>query len=429
MVPFVPVCMSVSTLSASPDRANAMPSSAPTFARRRLRLGITGVGTSVVGALLLLGVLVARPAWVLELPLVAALVTIAERTAAPAPFTLVPLAVPLVLGLFVLHALLLLAVEYRGGAIVVRSRPTTTAWLTGWLRGVVVQGVLLSLLVTLAAVTTAWSAERGWPVLGLAGGVLLGSGALLALQGVVARLIAPIRLRAPDASLVALAEAQHVPGDVVRIAAVDDEAFVGGWIGVRRPVLWLPAHWTDAAHRDLLTVQLARRQVQRAGGARRRGLVRAAPWPGLGVLFGRSLLPFAPTSPAFWLALPAVSTLWMVVGVLLLPSFSRPVVYSADAVAAARLGRAAVQQALPTLDAWQDDELERTPGVEFVFHPVPSRGNRERALARAARRTLGGAHQLTRLSLYASLAGGSLLGRVVHCNIGRPTLWAVYPGD
>jgi hypothetical protein len=406
-----------------------MPSSAPTFARRRLRLGVTGVGTSVVGALLLLAVLIARPAWVLELPLVASLVTIAERTAVPAPFSLVPLAVPLVLGLFVLHALLLLTVEYRGGAIVVRSRPTMTAWLIGWLRGVIVQGVLLSLLVTLAAVATAWSAERGWPVLGLTGGVLFGSGTLLALQGVVARLIAPIRLRTPDAPLVALAEAQHVPGDVVRIADVDDEAFVGGWIGVRRPELWLPAHWTDAAHRDLLTVQLARRQVQRASGARRRGLVRAATWPALGVLLGLSLLPFAPTSPAFWLALPAVSTLWMFVGVLVLPSFSRPVVYSADAVAAARLGRAAVQQALPTLDAWQDDEPERTPGVEFIFHPVPSRGNRERALARTARRTLGGAHQLTRLSLYASLAGGSLLGRVVHCNIGRPTLWAVYPGD
>lgn len=421
--------MSASTLSASPDRADSSPSAAPSFARRRLRLGITGVGGSVCLALAWLGTLLLDPSALTARGFVAVVSSFASGLGWPAPFALVPLAVPLVLAVFAIHALLLLAVEFRGGAVVVRARPTLGTWVAAWLRGVLGQAVLLALLTTLTAIATAWAAARGWPVLGLAGGVLLGSVLLLALQGVIARWLAPIAVEPADAALAALARAQGIAGDAVRIVRAPDEAFVGGWVGLRRPVLWVPAPWTDEAYRELLTVQFARRQVQFASGARRRGLVRAAGWPALGVLLAAPLLPFAPTDAAFWLALPAVSTLWMFLGVLLLPSLSRPVVYSADAVAAARLGREPVQRALRQLDTWQDDEPERSPGVEFTFHPVPSRANRERALARAARRTLGGAHQLTRLSLFTSLAAGSLLGRVVHCNIGRPALWAVYPGD
>lgn len=390
------------------------------FARRRLWLGISGVGASVLLALgwliaLLLG-LVPLPTWT---PAAAGLA---------APAAAVAQAVALVLAVFVAHALVTVVLEYRGGAVVVRQPLGAGAWFGRWLRGVSVQAVLLALLTTLAA-----SAGVLLGSAGVAAGVLAGSLLLLAAQGPIARLIAalPVRLLddRDDAPLADLARAQGVRPDAVRVVDAPDEAFVGGWIGVAKPTLWVPAAWTDEAHRELLTVQLARRQVQFASGARRRGVLRAALWPALGVLLVAPLLPWAPTDAAFWLALPAVSTLWMFLGVLLLPSLSRPVVYSADAVAAARLGREPVQRALRQLDAWQDDEPERSPGVEFTFHPVPSRGNRERALSRAARRTLGGAHQLTRLSLFTSLAAGSLLGRVVHCNIGRPALWAVYPGD
>jgi hypothetical protein len=104
-------------------------------------------------------------------------------------------------------------------------------------------------------------------------------------------------------------------------------------------------------------------------------------------------------------------------------------VYHADRAAAVRLGAAVTGAAIARLDRWQDDEAERSAGVETIFHPVPSRGNRERALAQGGAVRFGGAHQLTRLTLYSSLASLSLLGRVVHCNIGRPELWAVYPGD
>jgi hypothetical protein len=215
----------------------------------------------------------------------------------------------------------------------------------------------------------------------------------------------------------------------VHIAHASDEAFVGGWVGLRRPQLWIPARWSDASMSTLLAVQLVRRHHQWHSGARRRGLLRAALWNLSGVLLLAPLLPWPMADARTFLVLPALSTLWSFVAVLFLPTASRQAVYHADRAAAVRLGTDAVGTALAQLDRWQDDEAERSPGVETIFHPVPSRGNRVRALARGGPVRFGGGHQSTRLTLYTSIASLSLLGRVVHCNIGRPELWAVYPGD
>ncbi len=387
-----------------------------TFARRRLLLGITGVGASVgLSAIWLLallsGLVYIAPDWTpfgISLGLFEAPVR----------------ATVLVLCVFAGHAALLGGVEYIGGAVAVRTKRTMPEWAAGWLRGVAVQAGIIAA----ATFAAAFGASLlGW--FGLVGAVAGVGAALLVLQGYVARAIAPLNMQPADAALAELAGASGVRAASIRVVSASDEAFVGGWIGIVKPQLWIPAAWTVPAHRSLLGVQLARRRAQFTSGARRRGLWRAAAWPALGVALFAPLLPWSYTNGMLWLALPAVSTLWTFVAVLLLPSLSRPVVYSADAVAASRVGVDAVVQAVHQLDAWQDDEPERSSGVEFVFHPVPSRNNRERALHRGRRPTLGGGHQQTRLTLFASLAAGGLLGRVVHCNIGRPSLWAVYPGD
>jgi hypothetical protein len=93
------------------------------------------------------------------------------------------------------------------------------------------------------------------------------------------------------------------------------------------------------------------------------------------------------------------------------------------------IGTDVVIDAIGALDRWQDDEPERSPLVEFIFHPVPARGARERALRTRRTVALGGGHQQARLTLYASVAGLGFLGRMVHCNIGQPSLWVIYPGD
>lgn len=407
-----------------------------TFARKRLLLGISGVGTSVVASvvwllLLLLGVVPVPP-------------TLNPSAGGASGAFAVSM---LLLGVFAAHALLVGTLEYIGGARVVRESQTLRRWLPAWLRGVGVQALLFSAFGAAAALA---AQQIGLP--GVLAVVLGGGTMLIAGQALLAPLVAGLRVRRVDAligsstvaealegayasgslsaaELSELALANGIHPDVLRVVEVADEAFVGGWVGVGRAELWIPARWVRTEHRELLGVQLARRYAQRMSGARRRGLWRAAVWPALGLALFMPLLPWTVDEAAFWLALPAVSTIWTFVAVLLLPSFSRPVVYSADAAAAARLGTGVVQRAIRQLDRWQDDEPERTPGVEFIFHPVPSRGNRERALELQRRPALGGAHQQTRLTLCASLAAFGLLGRVVHCNIGRPALWVLYPGD
>jgi hypothetical protein len=179
----------------------------------------------------------------------------------------------------------------------------------------------------------------------------------------------------------------------------------------------------------LRRVQWVRRGVQLRSGARMRGWLAAVLWPALGLWLSVSLLPFGWDDARLWVSLPAMSTVWSFVAVLLLPTMSRPAVYHADAEAARVVGVEDTARVISQLDQWQDDEPERTALVESIFHPVPSAGNRVRSLHDDATAANRGGHQQTRLTLLSSLVTGSVLGRVVHCNIGRPALWVVYPGD
>ncbi len=399
--------------------------SAP-FARQRLRLGIAGVGLSVVlsfGWLLLTvtGLVALPEGWhplpqsiVGELPLPASSVIGATLAA---------------MIVFVLHTLLLAPLEFVGGALVVRNRPGVARWAAGWLRGVTVQGVLFAVVAGAIATTANVIGNFG---LGGLSPALVAAGfaiALLAGQGPLARIVASLAVREPSTHVHELATAGGVRPERIRVVDAHDESFVGGWIGLVNPQLWLPARWTTPEHASLLNVQLARRHAQWSSGARRRGLLRAVLWNATGVLLFAPMLPWSFTDPRAYLVLPALATLWSFLAVLLLPGPSRTTVYNADRTAATRLGTDAVANAITQLDRWQDDEPERSAGVEFVFHPVPSRNNRLRSLRAKGTHVLGGGHQLTRLTLFISPASLSLLSRVVHCNIGRPSLWVVYPGD
>ena len=116
-------------------------------------------------------------------------------------------------------------------------------------------------------------------------------------------------------------------------------------------------------------------------------------------------------------------------GLLVLPTPSRSATRAADvAVAVDDAARARLEEAVRTLDQLQDDEPERSPGLESVFHPVPSVSSRIRALASGKGRSAGAWH-LARTALYLSHAGLSLLPRAVHCNAGRPELWVYLPSD
>jgi hypothetical protein len=379
------------------------------------------VGTSVVLALTWLGVVATG-----RVTLSGDWTPLGRSVGAPLDAALAALMV------FAVHAVLMAPLEFVGGTRVVRSRPRLATWLAAWLRGLAGLAVLVSLCAAMFGAVGANAAgilaSSPFTVFGSALLVIALSLALLAAQGPIARFVAALPLRTAEPQVRAFAAATGVPPERVRVVEAPDESFVGGWVGLRNAELWVPAHWTEPRRASLLAVQFARRAAQRAAGARWRGAWGAIGWNAIGMFVIAALLPWGFAEARTYLVLPAAATLWSFLGVLILPTPSRAAVYAADRAVRDAVGQAAVSDAITQLDRWQDDEAERSPGVERIFHPVPSRGNRLRALTVPVEPT-DGAHQLTRLALFSSVATLSLLGRVVHCNIGRPALWVVYPGD
>jgi hypothetical protein len=388
-----------------------------TYARARLWLGISGVGSAVLAATAVLAFDV--PATLLPTdptqPLVSALGS-----------ALLPL---------LFAAVIFLPFDVLGGAIVVRARPTLGAFARRWLRGAAVQFVVWA--VTAALLMTA----------ARAGGTSAVIAAFVAMQLMLAM------LRAPLARAIAAFEAQPLPARVREVAAnvgldparihvvqTSDEGFVGGWSGIAARRLVLPAQWLQLSDASLAAV-LLRRRVIAESGAHRRGVIGAIAWNTLGfsVVLAASGANLATAAGLFTLA--AGMTLWAFLGVLLLPTPSRAAVFAVDA-RSARAGNAeALSAAIEQLDQWQDDEARRSAGVETVFHPVPSRSARlERLRARATPRGASAdaaeaaspataTHHLARHALWLGWGTLSPLSRLVHCNVGRPALWAMLPGD
>ena len=193
------------------------------------------------------------------------------------------------------------------------------------------------------------------------------------------------------------------------VVSSDDEGFTGGVLGVVRPrQSVLPARWQSSLTPQQLAYVRLRRQLAGTSGTWRRGRALA-----LGTAGGTVEL-------SLWF------TLWSFVGLLILPTVSRRGVAELDTYAhSAGVSEALAKATARALDAHQDDEPQRPALVETIFHPIPSVENRDES---AARHTLG-AWDAARTAVYLGLAGGGLLGRAVHCNCGRPALWAFLPVD
>ena len=387
--------------------ANARPMS---YARARLFLGIGGVGTMVV----LAGAVLA-----LELP---------HRLLGD----VTPSMAGSVLGLAAALAVYLvvsLPFDLAGGYVLPRyfgrPSPLLGQFWAGWARGAAVHAatMLVSLTLLLAAGRTGGRTLVLLTLVALMGGLLL-------LQEWLARLTGHLRRTPIDLTIARdLVQGWGLQVPPVVSLAHTDPAFVGGVVGLpgcERIVL--PAGWHTGLPAEAIAVQLARRVGVMRTGSRLRGVALAMIWNVVG--FG--LASYGPgagvTSAASLVATVAGFTLWSFIGLLLLPTASRPGVMAADTFARAVgvpepwLGRTA-----HLIDRLQDDEPERSRLVETVFHPIPSVNNR--LAHRPARQDRWGAWQGARVALFLSWAGGGLLARAVHCNAGRPELWVLLPGD
>ncbi len=382
-----------------------------TYARKRLWLGISAVGMTV---------LVCVAAVTFDLP---------HRLIHPWVDANFQSALALIAATWMLHAALLLPFDILGGLVVVRESPGALRWIASWLRGITVQWIWFALAAGLLLRTRQ---QFGLTVTLLV--FLLLQVVLLSRQGLVAWLVGGLRLRYASPALVSASEAVGLPPAMVREIATDERSFVGGWSGLDARQLWVPERWVTALTPEQLVVTLERRIGVRSRGLRRRGVLVALTWNTVGFALAAAAPRADLQTAAGFVTTMAWFTLWSFLGVLLLPTVSRAAVIAADRWAHRSHDAAVVASTIAQLDAWQDDEAHRDPRIEAVFHPVPSRHVRLRALERDASEAAGtgladGAWHATRMMLFLSWAGLGGLARAVHCNVGRPSVWVMLPGD
>jgi hypothetical protein len=376
------------------------------YARARLYLGISCVGTWTVLSLALL--VFGLPERIFSTATVPSWRDLTQLVGAIFAYAFIQ-------GAFDLFGGYILPKEYG------RSGETLGAFMLRWSRGAALHGALLVLF----GLTLLNASRLGGFALTLSVFLLVN---LLLIWGQVplARLVGGLRVAS-----------QQTPRGTQRplVLRAPHRHFTGGVTGLpMRARVVLPEAWErdpgGAAYDALVT----RKGALVARGAYARGLLLALGWNAVGFALAYAAAGGA-NHVAGLVTLSLWSTLWAFIGLLLLPTPSRLGVFAADCYAlAAGADRAALESALVRLERDQDDEPSRPRGVETVFHPIPATERRLAVLARGngvipANAVRWAPWHAARLALFLAWANLSLLSRAVHCNIGRPEVWVFLPSD
>ncbi len=269
-------------------------------------------------------------------------------------------------------------------------------FITGWLRGVLMQSFILVLI---ALILLNYHAHLMWIVLA---GMLL----LLVTQQPVAWIIGGFQSRGSW------------------IWKSRDEAFTGGIVGF--PGLQ-KIMVVSGRGQKLRLMDERRRGYLREMGLPQSGVIIALAFNLIGVVLISEFASHPPGTLAWLVEFSFWFTLWSFLGLLTLPSFSRPAVFAGDHALHQRgVSREDFAYYLK-YDGSQAGEESRGGLVETIFHPVPSVSNRKARWGSPVG-WLGGWHA-ARYAIYLSWMGLSLLNRAVHCNIGKPDVWVMLPSD
>jgi len=214
-------------------------------------------------------------------------------------------------------------------------------------------------------------------------------------------------------------------GKKILTSTAHDPAATGGisGIGLRSKPL-LPAPWLETLPKTELATELSRRQWQIAHSQPARALLFILLWNLLGTFLGTQL--FALSERPISIALfghACWMTLWAFASLLVLPALSRNAVFASDRAAAD-----AGHDPRPWIIHFPNlvgEDGNPTPTIQTIFYPIPSATMRLRAIDLPSPRFVLG--NLARNNLYYSWATLTPLGRAVHCNLGRPSLWVFPP--
>lgn len=288
------------------------------------------------------------------------------------------------------------------------ARPTTRAFLRQWGRGALVHMLTFATLGFVALLSLRWTG-------GFCAGMAVSILALALGRPFLHAAISGIQFRPSVGTY----------GERLLITRVDDPSFTGGLVGFgSRAAILIPEAWCQSLPGSELHIECSRRRWQAETGLPLRTLLIVLFWNLTGCLIGAQTfnLGSLPTGTAL-LGQACWMTLWSFLGLLVLPGLGRSAVFAADRALCARgLDPSPWIQRLPTLTG---EDGNSRPWVETVFYPIPSVARRIESLRSPSRVPVLG--DLARSQLFYSLAGLTLLGRAVHCNVGRPALWVFPP--
>jgi hypothetical protein len=313
-----------------------------------------------------------------------------------------------------------------------RSIDYVPGYLLKWLRGVLVQGVVMYLTAMLL-VTAGKQSHSTFLVAVL---VAIVMAILMAAQDWFARLVSGFKRQTIDLEPVEKNLKRwglDLPENTV-IYGHADASFSGALAGpTGMEKLILPAKWLSELTPEQLAVQIVRRigAVQRE--SRARGVWLAGLWNFAGFWIAASLAGGAAgvSSARGLFETILYFNLWAFLGLLVLPSLSRPGVYEVD--------RFAREQGVPEdllggtiemVDKLQDSEPEHNRWIEMIFLSIPSVNNRLLKLSRKHVRGANfGAWQSSRMALYLSWACLSFLSRTIPSMVGKTEMWVMPPSD
>lgn len=208
-----------------------------------------------------------------------------------------------------------------------------------------------------------------------------------------------------------------------------DQRFVGGITGLPGfESILVPEGWKGRLQPSYIKMLVTRRRTAVKSGLRLRGIMFAMMW-NLGsfavaiVVSGGVVQSVADLVGVFlWFLLLSF------VGLLVLPTFNRRGVLALDQQLATTYSSIELQQAILDVDSMTEQDPKRSVSAESIFQPIPCPDRRSRALANGDA-PKAGPWNVARTALFLSWAFGGPLARAVHCNVGRPELWAILPTD
>lgn len=384
------------------------------YARARLWLGITGVGSIVLISTLLLSFSV--PSQIFS----------TKPTSWISEGGQIFMAVSLV-------AVWLFPLDYLGGFYLPlryqRQQQTLSRWLGGYLPAVIGQILFFSLAGSAILITNRQLGFLAVIVL-LVAGVLIQS--IFRWGWLFSKTIRSSEI------LDRLAEAQKVgktwkmKWPAIWVVKHHDPGFTGGIVGLGPfSKIVLPESWIMQLTPESLVIAIARRHTAIQTGSYFYGLLFAMIWNLVGFIAAAFIVGLNFDSVAQLFTISCILTIWAFVGLLILPTFSRSCSLQVDNQLLTRhpdqITPDMIREAARKLDAWQDEEPERAKMIETIFHPIPSVNNRQPQPDGVVARIRF--WNVARTSLAFSWPFLGFLSRAVHCNIGRPELWLMLPID